>query len=128
MQEILRTFYEKLDAGQICAFRCKGCGKVMFPPRGICPQCGKYDCEWVDIPRKGKLLFSAVGKSLFYGRTYIACTVELDVGCLTGGELILTDFDFSRPESILEYNGKNQRVRLEIRKEDFGAHVVFLLE
>jgi uncharacterized OB-fold protein len=38
------------------ASKCKGCGKVWFPPRLICPNCHKQSFEQVNLPDKGKLV------------------------------------------------------------------------
>jgi uncharacterized OB-fold protein len=38
------------------ASKCKGCGKVWFPPRLICPNCHKRSFEQVKLPDKGKLV------------------------------------------------------------------------
>jgi uncharacterized OB-fold protein len=37
------------------AAKCKGCGAVWFPPRVICPECGKKDFEDVVLPGTGKV-------------------------------------------------------------------------
>jgi uncharacterized OB-fold protein len=38
------------------ASKCKGCGKVWFPPRLICPDCRKQTFEQVKLSDKGKLM------------------------------------------------------------------------
>jgi uncharacterized OB-fold protein len=38
------------------AAKCKGCGKVWFPPRLICPACRKQSFEQVKLSDKGKLM------------------------------------------------------------------------
>ena len=38
------------------ASKCKGCGKVFFPPRLICPECKGRDFECSVLPGKGKVL------------------------------------------------------------------------
>jgi len=37
------------------AAKCKGCGKVWFPPRLVCPGCGNKSFEQVKLSDKGKL-------------------------------------------------------------------------
>ena len=37
------------------AAKCKGCGKVWFPPRLICPACHKRNFEQVKLSDRGKL-------------------------------------------------------------------------
>jgi uncharacterized OB-fold protein len=45
----------RLEAG-----RCKGCGKVVFPARLICPGCRGSEFETITLSRKGKVLTSTV--------------------------------------------------------------------
>lgn len=35
------------------AAKCKGCGKILFPPRLICPSCGSREFEPARINQKG---------------------------------------------------------------------------
>jgi hypothetical protein len=41
----------RLEAG-----RCKGCGKVYYPPRLVCPECKGREFETQELPREGKVL------------------------------------------------------------------------
>ncbi len=36
--------------------KCKSCGKVHYPPKNACPYCGSRDLEYIELPRKGKLI------------------------------------------------------------------------
>jgi len=43
------------------AARCTGCGKVLYPPRVVCPACRCRTFETVTLPREGKVVtFTAV--------------------------------------------------------------------
>ncbi|MEM2386589.1 MAG: Zn-ribbon domain-containing OB-fold protein [Candidatus Bathyarchaeia archaeon] len=42
-------FWEGLKQGKIRATKCKGCGKIYFPPVADCPQCLTSNMEWVDL-------------------------------------------------------------------------------
>ena len=42
------------------ASRCKGCGKVSFPPRRICPACRGEDTEETALSRKARVVTSTV--------------------------------------------------------------------
>lgn len=54
-------FIDFLESGKVFGTKCKGCGKIYFPPKKDCPRCLKSDCEWHEVPRKGKLMtFSKV--------------------------------------------------------------------
>jgi uncharacterized OB-fold protein len=45
----------RLEAG-----RCVGCGKVVFPPRPICPGCRASEWEKINLSRKAKVITSTV--------------------------------------------------------------------
>ncbi|AFZ70263.1 putative nucleic-acid-binding protein containing a Zn-ribbon [Caldisphaera lagunensis DSM 15908] len=36
--------------------KCKSCGKVHYPPKNACPYCGSRELEYIELPRKGKLI------------------------------------------------------------------------
>ena len=48
-------FYRNLADGELTTTKCKGCGKLLFPPVIICPHCNGNDMEWVRIPEEGEL-------------------------------------------------------------------------
>jgi uncharacterized OB-fold protein len=45
----------RLEAG-----KCKGCGKVVFPTRRICPACRGAEFDKVTLSRKGRVVTSTV--------------------------------------------------------------------
>ncbi len=45
----------RLEAG-----RCKGCGKVTYPARRICPSCQKQEIEKINLTPKGKVVTATV--------------------------------------------------------------------
>ena len=49
-------FYENLKQGRFTTTKCKDCGNVSYPPRVICPQCYSENLEFVDLPKKGKVV------------------------------------------------------------------------
>ena len=65
------------------AAKCKKCGKITFPGRLICPDCGHTEHELMKLTGKGKL------------ETFTIGLVELDEGVKVLGQL--TDCD---PESL----------------------------
>jgi uncharacterized OB-fold protein len=40
----------RMEAG-----KCTGCGEIQFPPRRICPECGKRDFETVTLADQGEI-------------------------------------------------------------------------
>ena len=49
-------FYDNLKEGRFTTTKCKKCGHVAYPPRVICPECYSDELEYIDIPRKGKVI------------------------------------------------------------------------
>ena len=49
-------FIDFLEKGQIAGTRCKGCGRIFFPPRADCFQCLGSDMEWHEVAGSGKLV------------------------------------------------------------------------
>jgi uncharacterized OB-fold protein len=91
--------------------KCKSCGKVFFPPRLVCDQCGSREFETIRAKDEGTLLSYTVIRvppSEFSDQApYAVGIVELD-----GGPTITTqiaDCDFDRLEI-------GSRVRMEFRK------------
>jgi len=44
------------DEGKILGKRCSECGKVLCPPRSVCPVCFEETGEWVELSGEGVLL------------------------------------------------------------------------
>ncbi len=49
-------FYENLKQGRFTTTKCKDCGKVAYPPRVICPECYSENLEYIDLPKRGKVI------------------------------------------------------------------------
>lgn len=52
-QTKLHDFYAHLAEGRLTTTRCRGCGRLDWPPRAFCPECAADDYDWVDLPRDG---------------------------------------------------------------------------
>ena len=52
----VNDFIDRLEQGKVSGTKCKGCGKVYFPPRADCCNCLGKDMEWFDVTGKGKLV------------------------------------------------------------------------
>lgn len=60
-QTRLAPFFDGLRAGRFLSTRCRKDGRVLWPPRIVCPTCHTSDLEWVDLPQAGRIYaFSAV--------------------------------------------------------------------
>ena len=55
----IHTFYDNLKEGRYTTTKCKECGHIAYPPRVICPECYSEDLEWIDLPKKGKVIVVA---------------------------------------------------------------------
>ncbi len=51
-----RVYKEIPQRYRLEANKCKKCGKVNFPPRLVCPNCGGEEFEAYMLPSKGKIL------------------------------------------------------------------------
>ena len=52
----IHKFYENLREGKFTTTKCKNCGKIAYPPRVICPECYSDELEWIELPKKGKVI------------------------------------------------------------------------
>jgi hypothetical protein len=51
----LHAFYEHLGEGRLTTTRCRGCGRIDWPPRAFCPACTSDAFEWEELPREGRI-------------------------------------------------------------------------
>lgn len=52
-------FYDHLREGRFTTTKCSKCGWVAYPPRVICPKCYSEELDWIDLPKRGKVLVCA---------------------------------------------------------------------
>jgi uncharacterized OB-fold protein len=52
----VNDFIDRLEQGKVSGSKCKGCGKIYFPPQADCNNCFGKDMEWFDASGKGSLL------------------------------------------------------------------------
>jgi len=75
-------FYENLKQGRFTTTKCKDCGHIAFPPRGvICPACYSENLEYVDLPKRGKVVVlseEVKGVPLGYESPLIHAVIEFD--------------------------------------------------
>ncbi len=51
----ISQFYKNLKKGRLTTTRCRKCGKLLWPPRVVCPGCLSDEFEWVDLGVEGEL-------------------------------------------------------------------------
>lgn len=52
----VENFYKFCAERKLMGVRCKQCGALLWPPRGICPKCSANVNEWTQFKGRGKLL------------------------------------------------------------------------
>ncbi|MCK4440251.1 Zn-ribbon domain-containing OB-fold protein [Candidatus Bathyarchaeota archaeon] len=51
----ISRFFQNLKEGRLTTTKCKKCGKLLWPPRIVCPNCLSENLEWVDLGVEGEL-------------------------------------------------------------------------
>lgn len=51
----ISLFFKNLREGRLTTTKCKSCGKLLWPPRIVCPECMSDELEWVDLGSEGEL-------------------------------------------------------------------------
>ena len=51
----ISQFFKSLKEGRLMTTKCKECGKLLWPPRIVCPECLSENLEWVDLGVEGEL-------------------------------------------------------------------------
>ena len=46
-------FYAYIGKGKLMGVRCASCGRLLVPPRPVCPSCYGTDVEWVELSGEG---------------------------------------------------------------------------
>jgi uncharacterized OB-fold protein len=124
VQPVVNLFYNYLKGGKIMGFRCLQCGIMIFPPQGLCPNCGSNDFSWTPMSGRGKLMFASIGPHRMMGIQFLQGTVRLEEGPWVSGMLLDESFDLSQPEKIWEYNGADIDVVMEVVKNPEGVEAV----
>ena len=75
------TFRRYLETGQIRLQICDDCGRQVFPPRVLCPRCGRPDLTWSVIDGRAVVYSTTtVRQRPDRGGDYNVCIVELTEG------------------------------------------------
>ncbi len=94
------AFWSGIAAGEFLLERCRGCGAVVWYPRGFCPSCGSSDVTLEPASGEGTVYsFSVVhrGAGEYRGcEPYVVAYVELDEG-----PRILTNVVGGDPDSLV---------------------------
>jgi len=124
MDAIIHDFYAHLKQGRIMGRRCRHCGDVAFPPRGLCTSCGGDQADWLELSRRGRLLFVSAGPNLLLEERYVMATVELAEGPVIAGVLREDGFDDAKPETVWDWAGADIPVAVEVATNARGGVIV----
>ncbi len=82
-----RSWREHPQRYRLEAAKCTGCGRILYPPRVVCPDCGGREFETVTLPRKGTIVTYTVidvPPTGFQGQApLVLALVELENGVRT---------------------------------------------
>ncbi len=99
--------------------RCKDCGKVTFPGRGVCPVCRSRNMEAIVLSRSGKVVTSTVVRTpadeLLMESPYAVAVVETPEGARMMVQVVDCD-----PEEVQPGMEVSLEFRL-VRKEGHGG-------
>jgi len=107
--EAISRYLEELGQGRLIARRCRGCERVMIPPRMFCERCFRSTDEWVYVNGTGTV------------KTFSLCYVTWDVRVLRRPQIpAVIDIDGASPGmGILHVLGKvapkQVRVGMKVR-------------
>jgi len=100
----VKAYKDYLMNEELMGVECKGCGRLMLPPRPICNRCGSMDLEWKSFSGGGVVAAKtviAVPLTRFQERCpYGVVIVTLDEGVSVSGLLFDENVDIgSRVEA-----------------------------
>jgi uncharacterized OB-fold protein len=125
-------FYDNLKAGRFTTTKCKKCGHVAYPPRIICPECYSEELEYIDLPKRGKVVvFTEQLRGVPLGFEAPLIHAWIDLGANSPVKRILSRI-INCPAGQLKEGGEVQFVvfdvpahPIEIKKETKTAERVF---
>jgi len=88
-----RPFWDYCREGELRAQRCTACGRLRYPARPTCPECGSTDLEWQLLTGRGKVYTFAISHQAIHpaleGRVpFTTLIVELDEGLRMTSNLV----------------------------------------
>ncbi|MDL1966448.1 MAG: Zn-ribbon domain-containing OB-fold protein [Candidatus Desulfofervidus auxilii] len=92
MELTYKDFCNEIKKGRLLGLKCEGCGKVIFPVKSFCPDCGGNKLKKIELSKRGKIKTYTVIRVAPEGFNppYIVAIVELPEDVLVMGNL---DFD-----------------------------------
>ena len=94
---------------EILGYKCRGCGHIYYPKRGVCKDCRGIEFDPVPLPRSGKLLTFT---HLFnMAADFEVPVMSLGIVELQGGNRITGQLQISSPKAGMKVVGKVEPVR-----------------
>jgi len=88
----VESFYRMLGERRLMASRCLSCGRILLPPRPVCPNCYGTEMEWVELRGEGTVesyTVIHVPPARFASEApYVVAVVKLDDGVRLPGRLV----------------------------------------
>jgi len=115
----VQSYVDFLNQKKLMGTKCKDCGNIDLPPRGLCSKCISSNVEWTEVEGKGKLAsFSAIhvgttfmnNKGYSMKKPYLFGTIDLDAGTSIAAHV--KELDALNPEKI------KVGIRLKVQYED----------
>lgn len=93
----IESFYGFLKERKLMGAECTTCGKVLVPPKPMCPTCLKKGLQWKRLPTQGRLLtYSIIHVSPERFKTvtpYAVGIIELEAGARLPGMIKQIEFE-----------------------------------
>jgi uncharacterized OB-fold protein len=94
----IESFYNFIKERKIMGVKCNQCGKMLVPPKPMCPQCFSKDLGWKELSKRATLLTYTVihvSPEMFRSLApYAVGIVELDSGAQLPG--MIKNVDLSK--------------------------------
>lgn len=89
----IQNFYKFCGHGRLMGVKCNKCGRLLVPPRMLCPDCYSSSFQWIQLSGRGKLqTYSVVhiaSKAFASQAPYTIGIVELEEGVNLPGRIFL---------------------------------------
>ena len=86
------SFYAYVREGRLMGARCLSCGRLLVPPRPVCPSCYGSEFEWVELSGEGVIesytVIHVAPPRFQEEAPYIVAVVRLKEGVKLPGRLV----------------------------------------
>lgn len=88
----VESFYRMLGEKKLMAAKCLSCGRILLPPRPVCPNCYGTEMKWVELKSEGTVesyTVIHVPPARFAAEApYVVMIVKMDEGVKLPGRLV----------------------------------------